>query len=113
MYLAGQWPRLIRFIENGRLEIDNNGAEYTFSPFGLPRKNGLLSHSFQGAKSSASLYYLIEPATSSGLKPYAFLCHVFKHIQAARVDVDFDVLLSWNVTRTCPRMASPQGGGVF
>ena len=107
-YLAGQWPRLIRYIEDGRLEIDNNGAENAIRPFVLGRKNWLFSHSVQGAKSSANLYSLVETAKANGLEPYAYLCHVFKHIPTAQIVDDFDALLPWNLNPDMSPKVKPE-----
>ncbi|MCX2843218.1 IS66 family transposase, partial [Microbulbifer thermotolerans] len=61
-YLAGQWKRLTIYIEDGRLEIDNNGIERSIRPFAVGRKNRLFANSQAGAKASATLYSLIETA---------------------------------------------------
>ena len=38
-YLHNEWDRLVRYLDDGRLEIDNNGAENAIRPFVLGRKN--------------------------------------------------------------------------
>lgn len=95
-YLHKQWPLLIRYIEDGRLEIDNNLTENAIRPFVVGRKNWLFSNSVAGAKSSANLYSLIETAKANGLEPYAYLRHLFDNIPAAQTIDDFDALLPWN-----------------
>lgn len=42
-YLSGQWPKLIRFVENGAYPIDNNACENAIRPFVIGRKNCLFS----------------------------------------------------------------------
>jgi len=59
-YLHNEWPTLIRYLEDGRLEIDNNLAENAIRPFVIGRKNFLFSDSVHGAKASANLYSLVE-----------------------------------------------------
>ena len=108
-YLHGQWDRLIRYIEDGRLEIDNNGAENAIRPFVVGRKNWLFSDSVQGAKASANLYSLIETAKANGLEPYAYLRHVFECIPAAQTLEDFETLLPWKFTRDMQPKANPAG----
>jgi len=98
-YLHDQWPRLVRYIEDGRLEIDNNLAENAIRPFVVGRKNWLFSNSVRGAASSANLYSLIETAKVNGLEPYAYLRHVFETIPAAETVNDFDALLPWNAAK--------------
>ncbi|WP_275375764.1 IS66 family transposase, partial [Xenorhabdus bovienii] len=42
-YLSNQWPKLIRYREDGRLSIDNNRAERAIKPFVIGRKAWLFS----------------------------------------------------------------------
>jgi len=76
-YLHNEWDKLIRYLEDGRLAIDNNSAENAIRPFVVGRKNWLFSHSVKGVKASANLYSLIETAKANGLEPYAYLRRVF------------------------------------
>ena len=61
-YLREQWPYLIRFLGDGRLEISNNGVERSVKPFVMGRKNWLFANTEGGAQSSAMIYSLIETA---------------------------------------------------
>ncbi len=58
-YLHNEWDKLIRYLDDGCLEIDNNGAENAIRPFVVGRKNWLFSASVKGVKASANLYSLI------------------------------------------------------
>ena len=82
-YLDAQWPKLIRFIEDGRLELTNNRAENAIRPFVLGRKNWLFSATVHGAKASANLYSLVETAKACGLEPYSYLRRVFTELPKA------------------------------
>ena len=75
-YLREQWPYLIRFLEDGRLEISNNGVERSVKPFVMGRKNWLFANTEGGAQSSAMIYSLIETAKENGLAPYCYFIHV-------------------------------------
>ena len=55
-YLHNEWDRLIRYLDDGRLAIDNNAAENAIRPFVLGRKNWLFSASVKGVKASVNLY---------------------------------------------------------
>ncbi len=96
-YMHGQWDRLVRYIEDGRLEIDNNGAENAIRPFVVGRKNWLFSDTVRGAKASANLYSLIETAKANGVDLYAYLYQVFERISTAQTLEDFEALLPWNL----------------
>ena len=75
-YLRDQWPYLIRFLGDGRLEISNNGVERSVKPFVMGRKNWLFANTTAGARSSAVIYSLIETAKENGLDPYRYLLWV-------------------------------------
>ena len=69
-YLREQWPYLVRYLEDGRLELSNNRAERSIKPFVMGRKNWLFSNTPAGAQSSAVIYSLIETAKENDLDPY-------------------------------------------
>ena len=71
------------YLDDGRLKIDNNGAENAIRPFVVGRKNWLFSASVKGVKASANLYSLIETAKANGLEPYAYLRHLFTELPKA------------------------------
>lgn len=92
-YLKNQWPRLIRYLDDGSYPIDNNRAENAVRPFVVGRKNWMFSQSIAGARASANLYSLIETAKGHGLDPYQYLMRVFTHIPNATCLEDFEALL--------------------
>ncbi|MCB1695558.1 MAG: IS66 family transposase [Halioglobus sp.] len=94
-YLHNEWPKLIRYLEDGRLEIDNNLAENAIRPFVIGRKNWMFSDSVHGVKASANLYSLVESAKASGLEPYQYLRQVFTALPQAATVEDFENLLPW------------------
>ncbi len=96
-YLHNQWPRLVVYLNDGSLPIDNNRAENSIRPFVIGRKNWLFANSQAGACASANLYSLIETAKSNGLEPYAYLKQVFTLLPQAESLEDIDALLPWHV----------------
>ena len=70
-YLLEQWPYLVRYLEDGRLELSNNCAEHSIKPFVMGRKNWLFANTPApaGTQSSAVIYSLIATATENGLAP--------------------------------------------
>ncbi len=81
-YLQDQWPYLLRYLEDGRLELSNNRAERSIKPFVIGRKNFLFANSPLGARGSAVIYSLIETAKENGLDPYSYLVSVFERAPA-------------------------------
>ncbi len=59
-YSLRQWPKLIRYIDHGDLNIDNNRAERAIKPCVNSRKNGMFANTANGANARAILYSLIE-----------------------------------------------------
>jgi transposase len=98
-YLDNQWPQLIRALDDGRLEVDNNRCENALRPFVLGRKAWLFSDTPAGAEASARLYGLIETAKANGREPYAYLRRVFTDLPKATTLAEIEALLPWNVAR--------------
>ena len=102
-YTQAQWSRLIRYLDDGRIEADNNHCENAIRPFVLGRKAWLFADTPAGATASARLYSLIETAKANGLEPYIYLRRVFEELPAAIAADDDDAitrLLPWNVAAT-------------
>ena len=98
-YLNNEWPKLVRYLEDGRLEIDNNLAENAIRPFVIGRKNWLFSDSVKGVKASANLYSLIETAKANKLEPYQYLREVFTRLPQADTVEDIEILLPWSLKK--------------
>ena len=96
-YLAADWPRLIRYLDDGRVEISNVLCENAIRPFVIGRKNWLFSDTPAGAHASAKLYSIIETAKANGLEPYAYLRLIFEKLPQATTLADIEALLPWNV----------------
>ncbi len=98
-YLNNEWSKLVIYLEDGRLEIDNNAAENAIRPFVIGRKNWIFSHSVKGVKASANLYSLIETVKANGLEPYAYLRYLFTELPKAETVEAIEKLLPSTVTR--------------
>lgn len=75
-YALGQWPTLVRYLEDGRIEIDNNAVENAVRPVALGRKNWLFAGSYEGGRRAAVLYSLIASCKAAGADPYAYFADV-------------------------------------
>lgn len=96
-YTLSFWTRLIRYIDDGLLRPDNNLAENAIRPFVVGRKNWLFSGHPNGASASAALYSLIETAKANGLKPYAYLRHLFGRLPVAESEKDYRKLMPQSI----------------
>ena len=86
-YLTNQWVALQRYVEDGRLAIDNNRAENQLRGVAVGRKNWLFAGSFEGAKRAALLYSLVQSCQLVDVPPFDYLrdvlLRVATHPQAA------------------------------
>ena len=87
-YLIEEEPYLRRYIEDGRLEIDNNRAERSIKPFVIGRKNWLFANTPSGAKASATAFS-------------EYLKYVFTKAPNMENSESIDILLPWNAPDCC------------
>jgi transposase len=95
-YALGRWTQLIRYCEDGLLEIDNNAAERALRAVALGRKNYLFAGSDTGGQRAAAIYSLIGSAKLNGIDPEAYLSNVLSRIADHSIQ-RIDELLPWNV----------------
>lgn len=97
-YCRNQWDRLAAFLEDGRLEIDNNRSERSMKPFVIGRKNWLFANSVRGAQSSAMIYSIVETAKENGLHPFHYLIYLFERLPNLDTKNEslLDQLLPWS-----------------
>ena len=97
-YCRNQWTALEAFLEDGRLEIDNNRAERAIKPFVIGRKAWLFSNTPRGAQASAIIYSIVETAKENGLNPQAYLQYLFEQLPSRDLDDPgiWDALLPWS-----------------
>ncbi len=81
-YTLSNWAALVRYCEDGDLEIDNNGAERSLRGVAVGRKNWMFFGSDNGGRTAAVLGSLIATAKRLGLDPFAYLRDVFARIAA-------------------------------
>lgn len=79
-YQDNQWRALGRFVEDGRLAIDNNRAENQLRIVAVGRKNWLFAGSMEGAKRTAVLYSLVQSCRLVGVDPFAYVRDVLRRL---------------------------------
>ncbi|CAG20113.1 Transposase and inactivated derivatives [Photobacterium profundum SS9] len=72
-YSLNQFEKFQRYLEDGRLSIDNNRAEWAVKPFVIGRKAWLFSYTNTGANASAILYSLVETAKANNLLVHDYI----------------------------------------
>lgn len=79
-YSLSNWRALARYVDDGRIEIDNNTAERALRSVVLGRKNYLHFGSDAGGERAAVIYSLIGTCKLNGIDPQAYLRHVLERI---------------------------------
>ncbi len=79
-YTLHLWPRLIRYMDDGRYEIDNNLIENSIRPVALGRKNYLFAGSHEGAQRAAIMYSFLGTCKINNIEPFEWLSTVLKRI---------------------------------
>lgn len=72
-YTLHLWPRLKRYVEDGRFNIDNNLIENSIRPVALGRKNYLFAGSHDGSKNAAVTYSLLATCKLNNIEPFGWL----------------------------------------
>src|SRR6202790_5030482 len=95
-YALGRWEALMRFCDDGGIEIDNNAAERALRVVALGRKNFLFAGSDGGGESAAAIYSLLGTAKLNGIDPESYLRNVLSRIADHPIN-HIEELLPWNV----------------
>ena len=82
-YALNNWPLLGVYLEDGRIEIDNNLVENAIRPTALGKKNWLFIGEANAGERSSILYTMVECCRRRGLDPYAYLHHVLTRLPSS------------------------------
>jgi hypothetical protein len=100
-YGLKRWEALVRYCDDGRIEIDNNAAERALRCVALGRKNFLFAGSDHGGDCAAGLYSLIGTAKLNGYNPEEFLREILTRIGDHPIS-RISELLPWNLQCLTP-----------
>jgi len=92
-YALTRWQGLCRFLDDGRIELDNNVVERTIRPITLGRKNHLFAGSDGGGQHWAVIASLVATCKLNDVDPYAYLTDVLSRIVARHPMSRIDELL--------------------
>jgi transposase len=100
-YALSRWRALSRYIDDGRIEMDNSAAERALRTVALGRKNYLFAGSDAGGERAAAIYSLLGTAKLNGIDPELYLRHVLDRIADHPVN-RLQELLPWNLAASLP-----------
>lgn len=79
-YTLNEWQPLTRYLEDGRLEIDNNLTENAIRPSAVGKKNWLFVGHPEAGWRSAVIYSVIVSCRRRGLDPWEYLRDVLQRL---------------------------------
>ncbi|MCP4265589.1 MAG: IS66 family transposase [Candidatus Brocadiaceae bacterium] len=80
LYAKNHWKQLTVYVEDGRLEIDNNRIENKIRPVALGRKNWLFAGSQAGAERAALFYSIFGSCKIHGINPFEYLKDILEKV---------------------------------
>jgi len=83
-YTLGEWPALMRYLEDGRLELDNNLTENAIRPSAVGKKNWLFIGHPEAGWRSAVIYSVIVSCRRRGIDPWQYLSDVLKRLPSMK-----------------------------
>jgi transposase len=95
-YALNNEDALKKFLNDGKIEIDNNAAERAMRSIALGRKNWLFAGSDGGGETAAAIYTITGTAKLNGINPWVYLREVLKRIQDHNAKKVAE-LLPWNL----------------
>lgn len=94
-YALKLWRGLVRFLNDGRIEIDSNIVERAIRPIALNRKNALFAGSDQGGVHWGVIASLIETCKLNAVDPQAYLADTLTRLVNRHPASQIDKLMPW------------------
>ena len=106
-YALGLWPTLTVYLDDGRMEIDNNLVENAIRPTALGKKNWLFFGEAEAGQRGAILYTIVECCRRRGVEPYQYLRDVLTRLPSMTNHQIAEVLpAAWAKRRAVPLKAA-------
>jgi transposase len=94
-YPLNHWAGLEQFLDDGRIEIDNNTVERSMRPITLSRKNSLFAGSDEGAENWAAVASLIETCKVNSVNPQTYFTDLLTRLVNGWPQARIDELMPW------------------
>lgn len=91
-YLIARYNKIYIYLQDGRLEIDNNLIENSIRPVALGRKNYLFAGSHSGAEKAAMVYSLLGSCKLQDINPYDYLQDMLERLPEHPVNRLYELL---------------------
>ena len=94
-YAIRHWDGLVRFLDDGRIEIDSNTVERSIRPIALNRKNALFAGHDRGGAHWGIIASLVETCKLNAVDPQAYLADVLSRLVNGWPMSNIDELMPW------------------
>jgi len=95
-YALNHWDGLVRFLDDGRIELDTNTVERAIRPVKLSRKNALFAGSDEGGSNWAHVASLVETCKLNGVEPQAYFADLLTRLVNGWPQARIDELMPWH-----------------
>jgi transposase len=99
-YTLNQWPKIINYLKDPRLDISNNLSERAIKPFVIGRKGWLFANSVEGANAAATIFSIIETCKYHKVEPYDYFRYVLNVLPQCQTIDDHEKLLPYKIDRS-------------
>jgi transposase len=94
-YALNHHDGLVRFLDDGRIELDTNTVERTIRPLCLSRKNALFASGDDGGARWAAVASLVETCKLNGVDPQRYLTDLLTRLVNGWPNSRIDELMPW------------------
>jgi len=98
-YTLNQWPKLLNFLKDPRLDISNNLSERAIKPFVIGRKGWLFANSVAGANAAAAIFSIIETCKHHKIEPYDYFRYILNVLPQCQTIDDYEKLLPYKIDK--------------
>jgi transposase len=99
-YTLNQWPKILNYLKDPRLDISNNLSERAIKPFVIGRKGWLFANSVDGANAAATIFSIIETCKYHTVEPYDYLRYVLNALPLCQTIDDYEKLLPYKIDKS-------------
>lgn len=94
-YALMRWDGLSRFLDDGRIDLDNNCVERSIRPLALNRKNALFAGSDEGGDNWAVIATLIECCKLNAINPHTWMTETLVKLAKGHPANNVGRLMPW------------------
>jgi transposase len=99
-YTLSQWPKIVNYLNDPRLDISNNLSERAIKPFVIGRKGWLFANSVAGANAAAAIFSLIETCKYHNVEPYNYFRYILNILPQCQTLEDYEKLLPYKIDKS-------------